>query len=249
MPAIQTGTWYGYNVFMTRPNWASPPSLRLDHSLLRFNDIYPRGLYYSNQTSNTPFLSFEYLLEEREYIKDFRDFFDDRLGRLEGFWVPTWRSDLVASAVFDASDTQISIEDYGYADFYFPNEFEGRHVCLLWPDGTYAFRKIISATNSEITLSSQAGKALETAELGRFKISFLYFVRFNADEVKLKFKNSSVAIASVTFKSLFISNEIEATITQTTSSTSSTISTTSTTLSTTCSTTSTTRSTTTTTTA
>jgi len=101
-----------------------------------------------------------------------------------GFWFPTWRSDIVVNAAFDAADITLSVEDFKWED-YFRQTGTGQYLFFAFPDGTTAVRKLISATSSTITLDQAIGKTVSTDELSQLLVSFLLYGRFDQDEVEV----------------------------------------------------------------
>jgi len=72
-----------------------------------------------------------------------------------------------------------------------------------FPDNTEIQRKIISEpTSTELTLDSTLGIACTAAELPFLTISFLYFVRFDIDQLAIVYHTDSSASVKATFKTL-----------------------------------------------
>lgn len=233
MPDVNTTIWYGKDVLLMKPNWVNNP--KLNTSLLQGEfSTFGISRFYNNWNINKSTFGFGFLCETKEQCSDFRDFFDDHIGRLKSFWIPSWRSDIKVSSAFLASDSVINIEDYEYNDTYIDEDVVGRHLHFWFPDGTSVLRKVVASTGLTITIYPTIGKACSNVD--RLVVSFLYMVRYNHDGVEWNYHNVNTAQIDVEFKQVFDSPGTTTTTTSssttsstTTSSTSSTISTTSTT--------------------
>ena len=154
---------------------------------------------------------------------------------------------MVVTAAIDASDDTLTIEDIKYGTYWLPNDTTGRHLCLVYPDGTHVCRKVLGAPDADtLALDAALGKACPAGDLGSLLVSFLHFVRFNEDEIEIHYHTTTVATTTLGIRT--IEAEITTTTTTTTTSSSTSTSTTITSTSTSSSTTTTSSSSTTTTT-
>jgi hypothetical protein len=143
-------------------------------------------------------------LDTRTKIKEFLNFFDNKMGRLLPFWVPSWNKDIVITGAVGPADVQITINPIDYSNTYLNNDINGRHVFFFFPDGTYRCRKILSSTSDTITLDNSLAAEITSDMVDDMVISFLYFCRFDLDEVELNYplNNPASAKAEVSFSVL-----------------------------------------------
>lgn len=228
MPDVSTDTYLGKNILLMKPNWVQNPGIQTGFEQGSFV-TFGVSQFYNYWDITKGILSFKYLCETKEQCSDFRDFFDDKLGRVKSFWIPSWRSDIEVLSSFVAADTVINIEDFKYDEVFLLEGVFGRHVHFWFPDGTSIIRKILDSDGTSITLSGQIGKDCDYVE--RLVVSFLYMVRFNQDEIEWNYNNQNTAEIDVEFKQVF--DTVGSTTTTTTVSTTSTSSTTTSTTSTT----------------
>ncbi len=227
MTTIEIDSYLDWDVFATKPNWASEPRLSIDHEYGFFSDI-GRAISRSSVDIAREMLTLKFLLENKEEIAGLRDFFDGNYGRMGAFWVPSWRSDIVVTTDFDATDADLFIEDMPYEEYYLGNLGAGRYIMLLFPDLTRKYNKVIGApATNHLILDEQIGKAAAGQDLNYLMVSFLYLMRFNTDELRLEYHTNTVAESTIVFRTIF--EEAVTTTTTTTSTTASTTSTTSTT--------------------
>ena len=218
--ALKINSYLGHLVFGEEPNWISEPKFNMNRPYDYFGSVGV-GVRYSHYEFTEIKFIFEYLFQNKQEIWEMKNFFDDRKGRYDGFWIPSWRSDIIVTSDFDITDTQLNIQDIEYSDNWLNNDVEGRHIAIIHPDGTHIYRKILSAPSSTIiTLDKQLEKAVTTEELNSLLISFLHFVRFDQDEMVLTYYNPNIAKSSFGNKS--IPNEMTAVTTTTSSSTTTT---------------------------
>ena len=187
-------------VFDIEPNWINPIDQEFLHpcELLAF---YGKEYSESNYTETDLRLRAQYLFDSKSEIQAYFAFFDEMMGRWGAFWVPSWQDDIVVTAAFEANATTFIIENIEYADYWLDNDVTGRYLFFLFPDGTQAYRKIMTApSGTSITLGSEIGKACSAGELGALLVSFLYLVRFDQDEAEIKYDTEDVGTAEISFK-------------------------------------------------
>jgi len=194
--------YLGIDLFLDKPNWISDQSLGFLHpyELLSFIGLEHSG---SMETETGFRIKGKYTALERAEIAALRAFFDSKRGRLEPFWMPSWQPDLRITEPVAADATEIITEYCEYSDFWAPNAIIGRYIYVLWPDGEYVCRKIISAPD-EVTI--EINEALEreiyVEELPYMLVCFLNFVRFDLDEIEFVYATPEIADIELAFMTL-----------------------------------------------
>jgi len=192
----------GYELFLTSPNWIAPKSQSYSHPYELMQSL-GLGTKYSNYDVTLPFLKGEWLGKTKSETWDIVDFFDSKMGRFLPFWVPSWDTDIVITSSFVAGDSQLTIEDIEYSTFWLPNDLTGRFIIIQWPDESYVCKKIIGApTSTTIVLDETIGKDADSSMVNNLLTSFLFFVRFDQDELEAKYVTRDVAIMALSFKSV-----------------------------------------------
>jgi len=211
----------GVYVFYWTPNWVSAGQHVFDHpyDLLTMLGVERAESNYGDSTFR---LRAGFLGYDRETVQDINDFFDASWGRYRGFWLPSWHSDLVLTAGWAAIDTAFTAADIKWDEYWSPADVTGHHVLIRWPDGTFICREITSVVGgTTYNVNAAFGKACSAAEAPWVVVSFLYFVRFNQDEIEMKYYTTDVADIEFSFKTL----QTVASTTTTSSSSSTTSST------------------------
>ena len=122
---------------------------------------------------------------------------DARRGRALPFWLPSWDKDLTLGQAYEtAHGITIQVLGSSYATGIFPAGPSRRHVVLRMPSGLLCYRRVESATefepgagNEELDLDS----ALPEDVPAGTALSFLRYVRLDADEARLVFTPTGIA--------------------------------------------------------
>lgn len=191
------------DLFLFSPNWIRGQDQKFWNPYNRFEWI---GKEYSTNNFDETILKFtaEFLIQGKEDIQDFIQFFDDQMGRLNGFWFPSWQSDIVITSSFLGAATELTIEDIDYEATYLPNDTTGRHIFVKYPDGIEKYKAIIDADTATniITIDSAIGKDCPESQLPYLLVSFLQFVRFDQDELEFKYETDSIITSRVSFSTI-----------------------------------------------
>lgn len=190
----------GHDVFGHPPNWIAEPEAGFHHpaQMIQYTGF---GMPFYEYGDTRQDLRFRYLFEDRQEISEMIAFFDENFGMFGHIWVPSWRADIEVTAAIGAADTQLTIEDIGYAAHWLPNDVTGRYLCLVFPDETQVCRKVTGAPAADtLQLESAIGKACAAADLEYFLCCFLYFVRFDQDEMELEYHGQATAEVDLAFR-------------------------------------------------
>lgn len=189
-----------YDVFDHSPSINSP-TIRI---FKNFEVLENLGVSYSlDKEEEAQFiLTHKYVKEGRTDIWEILKFFGSKKGMFSPFWLPSFRKDFEITDTFISTDTVIEVSDTEYVTLWFPNDINGRYVYFKFIDGTLILKSISGATASSVTLDSAIGKTC--TDLSTVKMGFLYFVRFNQDEIKIDYSNGTNEVADIdlTFKTL-----------------------------------------------
>jgi len=154
-------------------------------------------------------LTQRYILRGQE-IQDLIDFHAARAGKWEDFFVPSWFGDIAwqysTHATVTAGTAQLVIDWCNYAKYYGPIDGDifrtGRHVFALWPDGTFAARKVTAVAGSvanDYDLLTVDAAWPQDISRGTCLLGFCYLVRFSSDELEVQYKGNGTAEISATY--------------------------------------------------
>jgi hypothetical protein len=192
--------YLNHPIFLLPPDWSTDPelgSLHPNESEVYFGPGLNRDLAASSRWRARGTFTAMFPAETWELIS----FFNDRMGRLKPFWVPSWSADLKITRGFDADDEAVVIAAVGYLENWLPSPAAGRHLFISWPDGAFVCRKAIDAiagpNDDEETITLNA--AVGAAGGPECMVSFLHFARFDIDELKLQYETLHICAAELSF--------------------------------------------------
>jgi len=126
------------------------------------------------------------------------DLFDDRLGRFGLLWFPSWQYDIEITQNIGSADKTLNINDVEYSTFFPSAPGTGRHIFLYLKGGSHYEREITSApTSTTIVIDSAFGVDINTGSI--LMSCFLYFGRFDIDEIDWGFPVPTVGIVTLYF--------------------------------------------------
>lgn len=141
-------------------------------------------------------------LSSRTAAAILEDFFFDRAGKWQPFWLPSWHGELNPVATIADGGSSLSISPVNYATVYDPTHANparlGHYIFLIHYDGTFLVRKVtaVSGTSPEV-LTLDAPVTREFA-LGEFAVGFVYCVTSVGDKFAFTFngkENASLDLA------------------------------------------------------
>jgi len=191
-----------HELFLFKPDWIRNPEESLLHEYETLGNL---GIVVTEDLLEETVLRFRTLFSpsSKSEIQRLLDFFDEMIGRFGNFWVPSWKKDIIVSTAFDAAAITLDIQGDQYAAVWFDSLSTGHFLYFKWPDGEYKCRKVVGVpSTTQITLESAIDKACGTNELSSLLVSFLYFVRFDQDEVEAEYETEEDANILLAFRTL-----------------------------------------------
>jgi hypothetical protein len=124
--------------------------------------------------------------------------FDSTVGRRGALWFPSWREDIKLTADIAADSIYIEVEEYDGYLHYPATPGSGRYILIYLNRSTWYVRKITDYPwLGYIAIDSQLGVAITMAEVKMF--CFLYYGRFDIDEIEWEYVSPDVAISELYF--------------------------------------------------
>jgi hypothetical protein len=159
---------------------------------------------FSNVAETNIKLTTKHTTETKEELNEYLAFFDDCKGRWQSFWLPSFNSDIIITSPFVTTDVIFDIADIEYSSYWDGNDVVGKYLHFLFPDGSVEYREIIGAPSStEITIDSAIGKDITADELSNMTVSFLFFVRFEIDELGVNRITEEVSSFELKFSTIY----------------------------------------------
>jgi hypothetical protein len=187
----------GFELFDIEPDFATLPQIRGNRLADRIAFSEANLLVSYRGKHPTHSLYFDFVLQSAAEIRELEDFFYDRKGKWQPFWVPSWHGEIFQRADLLSSGNSLSIEPVDYAltwEIDPDNVFRlGNYIFLYHQDGTLWTPQVtgVSGTDPEVLLLGEA--ATKDWNVGECVIGFLYFVRFLQDELNLSHSGLNAA--------------------------------------------------------
>lgn len=199
---LSYSTYLDYYVFNLKPNMQNKRKFEYDRAS-EISQFYGVSVSTTNQNEAGISFSNDFLFANKDEIQEFIDFFNYNKGRWGNFWIPSYEEDVQIIIPFSDSDTILFIEDINWNDYWGVNNTTGKYLNFKYADGTEIQREITEeAISGQLTLDSALGKACSSAELQFLTVSFLYFGRFDLDQVDMTYETDSIATTKASFKIL-----------------------------------------------
>ena len=195
--AVYTDTYLGEEIFLKEPNWKGGLKTAFE-SEAKVLDFGLQGFATSPRGKSEVVTEYEWLLNGRSQMVEFREFLGRRKGRLTGFWMPSWKHDFTLRATASSGELGFVVTENYYAALISGDP--GRnHVRVLFKDGTSILREITNAAqNPDDTMNlitSETNGVSFSVEDVRI-ISLVGWSRMYSDKFTLKYHDRDVAIVN-----------------------------------------------------
>jgi len=179
-----------------RPNWRDSNQVQLvgSRDIVAFPSTITDIFIYSPLHHNI--ISLKFTCENKGIEYALTDFYNNRKGRLERFWLQGYREEFILSKDISITNTIIYVEDNGFDLVYQGYE----RIYLELSSGDLITRKITNVakvgTELLLTVSAMDRNILmtEVKIFGR-----IYLVRFNKDILNMSFKTTKISECSLEF--------------------------------------------------
>ena len=189
----------GLEVLLLQPDFATSPKIVGNHSSekVELSESEKVEIYIGDHPLHS--FTHRFKLTSRADIATLEDFFFDRAGKWQPFWIPSWHAELNPVATIANGGTELQISPVNYATVFNPSHANvaklGHYIFLIHLDGTFLIRKVtgVSGTSPEVlTLNSAVTREFK---LGEFAVGFVYCVSLISDELALTYSGPSSATA------------------------------------------------------
>ena len=128
-------------------------------------------------------------------------FFHDRRGRWQRFWLPSFKNELLLSADVGSTDTTLQLKNFSAFSSRFNYGGEIRRVIFITSGDQWWIRQVInlSGGTNRVTIDANIGTALPASTT---KIGLLPLVQFATDDIEIECQSPLVATANLAFTEL-----------------------------------------------
>jgi hypothetical protein len=128
-------------------------------------------------------------------------FFHDRKGRFDRFWLPALKDELKLSADVSSTDTTLQLLNYSQFASRYGLGGDLRRAIFITDGFNYWIRQVInlSGGTNRVSINSALGSAIS---MNQCQIGMLTLVQFGADDIVLELEAPVVATATLSFREL-----------------------------------------------
>jgi hypothetical protein len=206
-PPVAPETFKGRELFMTRPNWGSQPSI--DFKAIRDVVDFDRGktAVFTPVAFQSRVSTYSYIGRDYDTAKAALDFFCRMLGQAKEFYMPTWEQDIIIKGTTSSGSTHIRVAGTSFATAYADSTvYKALTVFLL--DGTIYHRIVadiyvvddLIGQDSIISVTEAFPEILDANNVRM--ISWLPVWRHASDTLTVEWKTNSVAQYQMAMKML-----------------------------------------------
>jgi len=200
---VTPDTYLGHNIFTKKPNWIGSLDYEYRHNYQALEFLGARyantNVVETNITISADFLNFD-----DDELSDLLGFFDISKGRWNAFWLPSFNDDVQITSAFADTVTTFDIKDVKWSSYWNGMDVVGQYLRFRFPDGSITYRNITDAPSStELTIDSAIGTAVTSNELPFLQVSFLFFVRFDIDEIEVNRITDTTSDCKLKFSTIY----------------------------------------------
>jgi hypothetical protein len=202
-PYTPAYTYRSVEVFDPRVWGLSDYNDPLNHDTVQKSELLDAktGLFRLDSSDvevSRPGFAYQLELDGREVISKFLGWYEERAGRLNKLWVPTYQEDF---NLVSMTGSTITVKESAYEATYNVADHR-RDLALVQKDGTLAFRRINSVApsgaNEVLTVNSSVSSLATTTN----ELCFLAMCRLDADEIELAWWTDNCVSVSLRFREL-----------------------------------------------
>lgn len=200
-------TFNGRELFMTKPNWGSPPAL--DFKAIRDVVDFDRGktAVFTPVAFQSRVNTYSYIGRDFDTAKAALEFFCRMLGQAREFYMPTWEKDIIIKGTTAAGSTHIRVAGTSFATAYADSTVYKALTVFLW-DGTIYHRVVddiyavddLIGQDSIVSVTEAFPELLDSDNVRM--ISWLPVWRHASDTLTVEWKTNSVAQYQMSMKML-----------------------------------------------
>lgn len=193
----------GRELFLTKPDWATEPSVELEGFLQDVDFDIGITDHFALTSFNRRYAQLSFLFRGNAAAEDFLAFYRRCRGQRGEFYYPTWEPDISLAIGAAAGASTLDVPGVEFNARYAGSSVY-RALIVFFKDGTFETRAIsgvaLAAGNSRITISGAWSRAVNSTTARM--ISLLPVWRFATDDITVEWLTNSVAQAQTTFCTL-----------------------------------------------
>lgn len=196
-------TFNGRELFLTKPDWATEPSIELEGFLETVDFDIGVTDHYALTAFNRRYAQLAFLLRGNPAAETFMAFYRRCRGQRGEFYYPTWEPDIDLGIGATSAATILDVPGIEFNARYAGSPVY-KALIVFFRDGTYECNRItgvaLNAGNSRITVATPWSRAVN--ETSARMVSLLPVWRFATDDITVEWQTNTVAQVQTTFCTL-----------------------------------------------
>lgn len=187
-------------MWLREPDWSDQVfnNARLSKALIQYGGSQA-ALWIDNYEA-PKCIKMKFVSHDKTEESELLNFFEDRNGRFEKFWIPAWTTHFTLNTTIAAVATGIVVRNNKFASAYRGHE----RLIIILNNGDVLVRKITAVTEGTttetLTLSSALGVQVLATDIAFFGLFLL--VRFDSDKIILEYTTNTVSETTLQFYEL-----------------------------------------------
>jgi hypothetical protein len=187
-------------MWLWEPDWSDQvvSNARLSKALIQYGGSQAALWSYNYEIPKC--IRMKFVAHDKTDESELLNFFEDRNGRFEKFWIPAWTTHFTLDTTIAATDTGIIVRNDQFASTYRGYE----RLIIILNNGDILVRKITAVTENTttetLTISSAMGVQVLATDIAFFGLFLL--VRFDSDKIILEYTTNTVSETTLQFYEL-----------------------------------------------
>ena len=188
-------------VLRKKPNWAENPkrTISMNRDLIKLNESAVTLVNISDYLYHE--ITYSYTFATRGEVYDFVQWYNQRQGKLQRFWLPIVRNEFELYSPVNQFDSSLIVVSTGFVEVYQGYE----RIYLELSNGDLITHKVTGVIDNgdgteTLQLDALMDRNIALSEVNWF--SRIMLVRFNRDSLQMTHSTDGVAEATVTYREL-----------------------------------------------
>jgi hypothetical protein len=199
--ALNAATYLGLPVLPLIAEWGEAPKMNIGQGTHIVSSGINRQALATLRQYIRQRISHRIGCDGRQNRATIWQFFHDRGGRWQRFWLPGFKNELLLSADVGANDTTLQLKNFSAFSSRFNHGGEIRRAIFITCNDQWWIRQVInlSGGTNRVTIDADIGTALPASIT---KIGLLPLVQFATDDIQIECQSPLVSTATLTFTEL-----------------------------------------------
>jgi len=199
--ALNTATYLGLPLLPIIAEWSEAPRVSIGQGTHIVSSGFNRQALATLREFIRQRISHRIGCDGRQNRATIWQFFHDRCGRWQRFWLPGFKNELLLSADVGASDTTLQLKNFSSFTSRFNYGGQLRRAIFITNGDRWWIRQVINLSGgaNRVSIDSAVGSPLSSSST---LIGLLPLVQFATDDIEIEYQSPLVSTATLTFTEL-----------------------------------------------